>query len=209
MRTLEELDGFLSREMAWRKRELSAMRLLIDGAKKEQRATFIRAAMALLYAHWEGFVRAAGRAYLEYVSRQGLRYRELATPFLAIATRRRLHEASLTSRLDHHLALADFFIKGLNDKSTIPLNAVSTRSNLSSKVFKDIVLTLGLDFGVFITKQTLIDESLVAKRNSIAHGEYLAVDLDDYRSLSEDVVGLMDAFRNQIDNAAALRGFRR
>ena len=209
IRTLEQLDSFLSKEMAWRKKELTVIRFLIKGARDDRRSALLRAAVTLLYAHWEGFVRAAGRGYLDYVSRQGLRYRELSTPFLAIGARRRLKEASTATSIGRHIDLAEFFVTGLGSKSSLSPTAINTRSNLSSRVLKEIVATLGLDFSDFLTKETLIDKSLVDRRNSIAHGEYVSIDADDYQRLSSDVLALMERFRDQVDNAAALRSFRR
>jgi hypothetical protein len=209
IRTAEQLDDFLAGEISWRKRELTSMKFLISSAKKESRAVLLRAGVSMLYAHWEGFIKAAGNGYLNFVSNQRLRYGDLSVPLLAAAARRRLHEATTSSKMDKHLALTEFFMSGLSEACVIPMNMIRTRSNLSSTVLKDIVMTLGLDYSIFATKEVLIDESLVFRRNSIAHGEYLDVGVDDFQSLSAEVVALMETFRTQVDNAAAMRSFRK
>ena len=44
-----------------------------------------RLAVCLIYAHWEGFVKIAAQAYLDYVHRQGLDHQDLADSILALA----------------------------------------------------------------------------------------------------------------------------
>jgi hypothetical protein len=87
-------------------------------------------------------------------------------------------------------------------------DSVNTESNLSSKVLRNILAILGLDYSVYSTKEKLIDEKLVWSRNSIAHGEYLMVDVATYLELHEQIFALMTTLRNQIDNAATLRQYR-
>jgi hypothetical protein len=209
MRTVEQFHDRLASEMAWRRRELTAIRFLVLNAKKEAKSALIRAGVAILYAHWEGFIKTAAVSYLRFVSNQKLRYRDLATPLLATAARRVLHDATAASRASRHIDMTEFFMSGLHQTCMISDSAVRTKGNLSSSVLKDIVMTLGLDYSVFATKEALIDESLVERRNSIAHGEYLSVDVADYEALNAEVVGLLESFWNQVDNAAALKSYRR
>ncbi|MBI1923824.1 hypothetical protein HYR99_06195 [Candidatus Poribacteria bacterium] len=46
-------------------------------------------------------------------------------------------------------------------------------------------------------------------RNTIAHGNYLLIDLVEYRELHQEIIILMDTFRNQIDNAAITKAYCR
>ncbi len=97
----------------------------------------------------------------------------------------------------------------LNNGSSLPKEAISTASNLSSEVFKEITSILGIDFSAYSTKSKLIDEKLLKQRNEIAHGNYLLIDRDGYIELHEKVTEMIDIFRNQIENAAINEDFKR
>lgn len=210
IRTVEQLSDKLSVEIIWRKKELTALRLMLESTSltPDRRSAVIRGAVALLYAHWEGFIKAAGRAYLEFVHFQHLTYRQLANNFVAIGAGSLLSKASKTTKIRPHLDVVDFFLGSLGDCCVLPYKeGINTQSNLSSQVLRNIVETLGLDYSEFETKEKLLDEMLLKQRNNIAHGEYLVTTIDAYLDLYEQILQMMEAFRTQVDNAAAMKRF--
>lgn len=58
------------------------------------------------------------------------------------------------------------------------------------------------------TKSVLIDTKLLKTRNEIVHGNYSVFDRDEYLELHGEVIGMLDLFRNQIENAAIQEIFR-
>ena len=54
-----------------------------------------------------------------------------------------------------------------------------------------------------------IDAGLVGKRNNIAHGELQDVDEEEMETIKTEVVGLIDIFKNEVENAATLETFKR
>lgn len=210
IRTIEQLSDKLSEDLIWRKKELTGFKLLIESGSipPDRRAALLRAGVALLYAHWEGFVKTASRSYLQFVHFQGLTYRQLSRNFIALGARSLLTRASQTSKVKTHIDVTNFFFSRLEERSIIPYkDGINTKSNLSSHIFREIIDTLGLDYSEFETKERLLDELLLSRRNNIAHGDYLLISVKVYQELNEQVIGLMELFRNQIDNAAALKHY--
>ena len=80
---------------------------------------------------------------------------------------------------------------------------------MSSDILKEITCTLGIDFSVYSTKSVLIDIKLLKTRNEIAHGNYLTVDREEYIELHTEIMGMLDIFSNQIQNAAINKDYMR
>jgi hypothetical protein len=211
IRTLEELVDLLNREMAWRKKELLEIKRLVDSSKDSFReTTLIRSGVAMLYAHWEGFVKAAGTAYLNYVAMRKLKYEDLAAQLVALGMRKKLNEATQSRKATIHTEVARFFLTGLSERSSLPWeSAVETKSNLKSEMLKEIACVLGIDYSQYETKEKLIDEKLLRCRNEIAHGQYLLVDYEEFCDLFDEMMNLLELFRNQIDNAATTCAYQR
>lgn len=87
-------------------------------------------------------------------------------------------------------------------------NAINTTSNLKSAVFVDIALSLGVAIAPYDTYFKLIDESLVDRRNAIAHGEYLDLDSAAFRSLADEVIKLLRMYKADLQNLASIGAYR-
>ncbi len=211
IRTVEQLSDKLSEDISWRKKELSEVKKLVkrkDVSPEQKHDLFIRSGICILYSHWEGFVKLAANAYLEYVRLQKLNYQELSSNFLALAMKDKLKEAKETNKPSLYIPVCDFFLVELNNRCSLPKEAISTASNLSYETFQEITHILGIDFSVYSTKSKLIDEKLLKTRNEIAHGNYLLIDREEYIELHTEVIGMLETFRNQIENAAVNEDFK-
>lgn len=120
----------------------------------------------------------------------------------------KLKEAKETNKPSLYIPVCDFFLVELNNRCSLPKEAISTASNLSYETFKEITSILGIDFSFYSTKSKLIDEKLLKTRNEIAHGNYLLIDREEYIELHTEVIGMLETFRNQIENAAVNEEFK-
>ncbi len=211
LKTAEQLSDRLSNELAWRKKELSEVKSLVEtkSFSDSKHKALVRSGICLLYAHWEGFVKLAANSYLEYVRMQRLCYEELASNFLALAMKEKLKEAKETNKPSLYIPVCDFFLDELNQRCSLPKEAISTASNLSSEIFQEITRTLGIDFSSYSTKSVLIDTKLLKTRNEIAHGEYSIFDCKEYIELHSQVITMLDQFRTDIENAAINKDYKR
>ncbi|HLP91152.1 MAG TPA: MAE_28990/MAE_18760 family HEPN-like nuclease [Nostocaceae cyanobacterium] len=209
IRTPEQLSDKLAEELAWRKKELSILKSLIDSKSFEsaKRNALLRSGITMLYAHWEGFVKVAANSYVEFVAMQKLPYNQLANNFIALAMKDQLDQAKETEKATIYNEVAEFFMTKLNDRSVIKYEFRIATSNLSSSVFKEIMCMIGLDYSFYESKEVLIDEQLLKNRNIIAHGNYLDIDEKRYDEWHTKVIEMMDTLRNQIDNAASTKQY--
>ncbi len=164
----------------------------------------------MLYAHWEGFIRQASEAYLSFVAVRKLRHEELQPGLLALALRARLSEFHEVDSAVSHAEFVAFFLNHLGDRARIRVaGAVRTKSNLNARRLKNVVVTLGLDYGPYELKENLIDSQLLHWRNSIAHGRDQCPEENDFCVLYDAVTELMRTFKDQVSNAALLGQYRR
>ncbi|MEG5048952.1 MULTISPECIES: MAE_28990/MAE_18760 family HEPN-like nuclease [unclassified Microcoleus] len=211
IRTAEQLSDKLATDLAWRKKELSEMKSLIEAknVSDQRHKVLVRSGVCILYSHWEGFVKLAANSYLEYVISKKLTYQELSSNFLALAMKEKLKEAKETHKPSLYIPVCEFFLSELNQRCILPKDVISTASNLSSEILKEITYILGIDFSIYSPQSPLIDTKLLKTRNEIAHGEDSVFDRDEYLELHRDIIGMLDIFRNQIENAAIQKKFRR
>jgi hypothetical protein len=210
IRTEEQLSDRLAKDLTWRKKELSAMKSLIEAknVSDQRHKVLLRSGVCILYSHWEGFVKLAANSYLEYVISKKLTYQELSSNFLALAMKEKLKEAKETHKPSLYIPVCEFFLSELNHRSILPKNVISTGSNLSSEILKEITYILGIDFSIYSTKSRVIDTQLLKTRNEIAHGEDSVFDRAEYLEVHREILEMLDIFCTQIENAASQKQFR-
>jgi len=209
IRALIELSDYLDGELAWRKRELTSIRLNMLRARAHLRLTMVRCGVCLLYAHWEGFIKCASTAYVCYVDHQGMRLRDLRHGLLALALHKEFAEAEQTTRISTRSRLVALLRSDLMDRASLPWStAISTGSNLTSRQLYEILALLGLDDTEYRKKELLLDGRLLDWRNAIAHGEKREIDDDDYVRVHDAVISLVGRFRTDVENAATVAAYR-
>lgn len=211
VRTVYDLQDLIDADLGWRKKELDALKSNIHSARSFAKDTALRSGVALLYAHWEGFIKNAATYYLCFISGQKHKYSELKPNFIAITIRNDLVLFTQTKKATLHTEIINRVFTIQQEKSQIPFeNIIKTASNLNSSVFQEIMATIGLDDNGYELYFKLIDEQLLKMRNCIAHGDRLEeLDLDEvkYKSLHEKIIILLNTFASQVLNAAILKEY--
>ena len=121
IRTSNQLQDVLDEEFAWRLKEIHDIRAAARGAGSATQKTFVRAGVALLYAHWEGFVKASAEAYVNYLSCKGLRYGQLRSCFIALGLKGQLTKVVSSGQSITAVSAIDFILTELDKPATLPL----------------------------------------------------------------------------------------
>lgn len=209
LRSLSELEQAVDRETAWRKRELATILFQAREARSSKAPTALRAGVALLYAHWEGWIKNIATFYIEFVAQQRLTYEQLSTPLLAVALKRKMTELGEATTAGPHIDFAVFLRSELSGAARLNAQgAVITEANLSSALLRDIVRRLGLDYQPYELQANLIDQGLLYRRNNIAHGKYLEVGLTEFELLHAGITGLLRRFAAEALDHAATSSYR-
>jgi len=210
-RTLDELSISLREDLSWRRKENRALQSLVKSTTLAKQQAILRGAIAALYAHWEGYVKAACRAYYEYVRRRRLPMNELCVPILSIAFRSRLKRVVGDQTIDSHLEFTEWLLSEWPRRAHLPATEkIISTSNLNATVFKGFIVGLGLPYlrDYAVAEKPVIDE-LVKARNNLAHGEWLIVRVEEYDEFQNWINRLMETVCEQIETAAATEAYRR
>lgn len=208
LRTADELLAYLDGEMAWRIKELHQFKSTVENASGRNIDTHIRAGVSMLYAHWEGFIKGAANAYVNYLSHRADVNRNLQPCFVAMGMRSKIATATATSKSAVAVMTVTHLLSELDQPVWLPRSgAISAESNLSSTVFLNIAGWIGIDPNPYSTRFTLIDKTLLESRNNIAHGEYLTIDRPRFESLTTEILEMLRWFKTDIENAAVNKSF--
>ncbi len=180
----------LEHDLNWRESELASMKAaLLEVAKGSVRyKVLLRAAWALLYAHYEGFTKFAWDIYLEALQGNGLARKDVSDELAMLSL---LPEFN---RLKSSMPAGDiweFCCKGFAGEMQKPLafpNRLETKSNLWPDLFCSNSKKIGMQCDQVTTNEVKL-KSLVGRRNAIAHGEKLEIkDTAEYFQYEECVV---------------------
>lgn len=183
---------------------------MIQKASGSSKETALRAGVALLYAHWEGSIKNMSTYYLSYVSQLKLPYSQLKDNFLALDLKKKITEFNNNNKNEYHTQFIGELFSRKDKRSNIPIKSIiNTESNLNSTVFINIMNIIGLSYKEYSLRFKLLDEVLLANRNSIAHGEKMphTIDEDRYFELCDKVLELINKVSTQILNAAVQKDY--
>lgn len=210
IRRINDLQERLDEDLSWRRRELSDIKKLIRTSEGSRQTALLRSAVPLLYAHWEGFIKNASIYYAEYLSRQGLRYRDVKECFMGLPAKGAL-DALVQAKKPYAFAdaVSSIFRKAGEAVDLRLSDYIGNVGNLKHDLFVGIAKSLGLYDSAFEAFRNLIDERLLKSRNKIAHGEHVMVDAEGFPVLADEVLQIMQDYKTAIENAASTRSYIR
>ena len=208
IRTIDQFQDYIDTEMAWRIKEVAHLTSVIGSSKSMAQRTIIRASIPLLYAHWEGFVKNSSSKYIEFISTLRLKFSDLEECLIVLGMRKHLKEMGQANKHDILASSLNFILQGQSQSANLSFDsAINTESNLKSHVFDNIAKSIGVSIASFESRYNFIDESLLKRRNCIAHGEYLDVNADEWRTISQETLLLMRNFKDEISNKASTKKY--
>jgi hypothetical protein len=211
IRAVSELLDFLGDRKQARKRELVSLSHDLSFPRGTPDARLCRAAVMLSYAHWEGFVKDAARAYVRLVSHKSRNLADLTQSFQALVCRQELLAAQpATKRIQPHIMLVKRFTDDANRSCSIDAEAaIDTESNLSSTVFENICFCVGLDFHSFWATYGPFIDDLLRNRCCVAHGELYTPPATYAKETVTFSIVAIDRFSTEIENAAVQQKYTR
>lgn len=212
IKTVEKLEELLMQDFAWRKKEMLSLKILVEKDEVNE-PILLRAGIALLCAHFEGFIKRASNCYIGYVAEQKELYGDLKKNFAALKMEKEFKSCALSEKHSVHKKLLmmhdNLATKTFKEKYDENSPFISTHSNPSSKELKEILETIGVESDIFETKATYIDSSLLEKRHHVVHGERSDLDKEDFLITFEIIIELIEKYKDLIINAADKKEYLR
>jgi hypothetical protein len=194
----------ISRDLDWREREIAAMRLLLSSAEitNGQRQGLLRAAWAMLYAHYEGFCKNTLATFYDVITSSGIACRDLPQSTRLFALGDRLRHLKNMPNGDLFGEIVSFQLHHLSVSPQFP--DVDTQSNLWPSVLIDLLEAADLNADK-VKEHEIKLKTLVSRRNKIAHGENNIIsEVGYYRTYEDAVYDVMYDLAIQVDTRLSL-----
>jgi len=196
---MRRFEDSLTRELGHRRKEISELYLLVQSTNSESaQKHLLRGLLLLIYAHWEGFIKSSSQKYLQALQKKNIPCNQLQPALRAFY----LYSQYKTQQGNEW----DKFSFAINSNEAVIFDKdisseISTKSNLNTEVFKNIVSRIGVDDLDIDMKKGIIDDGLLHKRNSIAHGEMMHIELPDIVLYKDQIVHLLDCYLDLLIDA--------
>lgn len=213
IKTLEKLEDKIDQDFSWRKFELLKLKLALKNSHSLiGRETLIRSSIALLCAHWEGFIRSVANYYVVYICNQKLNTNLLTDNFFVFLLKKDIINTGKSSKNSVHTRLLEKIDE--KKKSTFYLKyndvdgerIINTQSNLNYDLFVEILKSININ-NIYQTKENYIDSEMLKMRHAIVHGERINLDEYDFDETYDQVMGIMEDFKQQVLVAAESKIF--
>lgn len=210
IKSLEKLEDSLNEDLVWRKREITSLKFLLNRARASDEPVLYRAAIALMYSHWEGHIKFCSHAYLNYLNNLGLSCDSLSDSFVQMNLGSTFEDKDSVRDYKIQKKLREYFCQLSDYKFKVnEQKAISTKSNLNYEVLESIINKLGLSEENFKLKENFIDATLLDYRNAIVHGEKRSLEdiKSAYISIEEHLLDMIQIFHEMIKTSASNKDY--
>lgn len=208
IKTLEKLEDKIDEDFSWRKFELLKLKLAMRNSNTLiGKETLVRTSIALLCAHWEGFIRSVANYYVIYICGQRLNSNLLTDNFFALSLRKDILNTGKSPKNSVHVKLLEKIEEKRNSVFYIKYNdsngerIINTESNLSYELFTEILKSINIE-NIYQTKENYIDSEMLKNRHAIVHGDRVRLNEYDFDDIYEQVMDIMESFKKQVLLAA-------
>ncbi|MGA3309126.1 MAG: MAE_28990/MAE_18760 family HEPN-like nuclease [Xanthobacteraceae bacterium] len=208
---IDSFSQYVTDDFTWRVREISDLKevILLSGSSYSLVAR--KAALTLIYAHWEGHVHFVTEAYLKYIAKRKFKFSKLIPSFQAVQLTNNIREwqsqkDSIALRLKIVNAVRALDIEQFRG---MPSGAVATAGNLNFDRFLNICQIMMLDADRIVSDREFLDEEVVGSRNRIAHGASAIVTDEKIQRVASFVLEIMRLFRTEVENSVVLKRYER
>lgn len=194
----------ITKDLDWRESEIASMRMLLSSTaiSEGQRNGLLRAAWAMLYAHYEGFCKEALTIFFDAISGSGVVCSDLPKPTKLYALAQQLMRLRQMENQNLLPAIVDFSSCHLEALPIFP--EVDTKSNLWPNVLIDLLVSADLNPNKVKAHEQKL-KTLVGRRNEIAHGKNnLISEVSYYLTFEEVVYDVMYDIALQIDSRLSM-----
>ena len=208
LRTDSELQEYLDTEFAWRLQEIDFLKTTVRRASNRYCSMLIRAGLPLVYAHWEGFVKAGAEAMLCFVSLSGKTYRELVPCFAVHGLVSEIDVLTRSKKEHLRVAALEFVMSKMDEEAHFRWRGrVSSGGNLNYERFCGIAAAVGIDVSRYEPRSKFVDKSLLKRRNEIAHGDSVDLTGAGFADVADGVLLLLRWFKTDIENSIARKSY--
>jgi hypothetical protein len=176
----------IQEENNWRDRELANFK---QNPQNVDGKLWSRMCVPMIYAHWEGYVVNSLKLLIGYLNELELTPNDVPTKLVVLGLGKRYNTLSGKQSFEQKIEFTDRF-KELFQNALKFKKEVDTKSNLNSKVLKELCLVFDFEFKAFEGVTSDIDK-IVTFRNRIAHGENSIV--PDSENIENYIISITNA----------------
>ncbi|MEZ2903456.1 MAE_28990/MAE_18760 family HEPN-like nuclease [Acinetobacter terrestris] len=204
IRTAYELEESIRHDITWRKKEFTTLKFMVSTKRKHERVILLKAAITLLYSHWEGHVKHCSLVYLNYLNNIGCSFHKMKDNFLLLSVPDKFKKGFSFNNIASLAELMEYLNTPQTENFKVKEEyVIDTDSNLKFHILLNILQQLGLETKDYELKEHFIDSKLLKCRNAIAHGSILNdQEIEDtYNEIENELLTMIILFQNLIFKA--------